>query len=163
MKKYRCEVRCPQCGNQQDRVVDSRASEDGAAIRRRRQCASCAGRFTTFERVEELALTVVKNSGQREPFDRQKVIGGVAAAAKGRPLSTEDMEALATSVEEELRLSGSELVDSQAVGRIVLSRLAKLDQVAYVRFASVYKEFEGVSDFERELDLLAAVKPESGD
>ena len=110
--------------------------------------------------MEELVLRVRKSSGERQPFELAKVVTGVSAAAKGRPLSVGQIEALAASVEEELRLSGSELVESQAVGRIVLARLAELDQVAYVRFASVYKEFEGVSDFERELDLLAAADPE---
>jgi transcriptional repressor NrdR len=140
--------------------VDSRASEDGAAIRRRRECGACGERFTTFERVEELALSVRKTTGAREPFSRAKIERGVAAAAKGRPLSTADLERLAADVEEELRLAGSELVDSRTVGQCVLSRLAVLDQVAYVRFASVYKEFEAAADFGRELDLLAGAGPE---
>jgi transcriptional repressor NrdR len=146
-------VRCPACGDLDDRVVDSRTSEDGTAIRRRRECASCGRRFTTFERADELPLVVRKRSGAREPFDRAKIVAGLQAATKNRPVSADDLEALAASVEDHCRLEGGE-VTSEAVGLAVLERLRDLDQVASVRFASVYKEFDDPSDFARELRLL---------
>jgi transcriptional repressor NrdR len=146
-------VRCPSCAGTEDKVVDSRTADDGAAIRRRRECLACGRRYTTFERVDEAPLMVVKRSGQREPFDRSKVVVGLRAAAKNRPLAMEQLEALAGEVEEALRLDGPEL-DSQQVGWAVLERLRVLDEVAYVRFASVYKGFEHVDDFEREVGLL---------
>lgn len=146
-------MRCPSCGSFDDKVVDSRQSEDGAAIRRRRACLTCQRRFTTFERLEEVTLTVVKRSGQREPFDRTKVVAGLVAATKSRPVGAEDLERLATSVEEALRLEGTE-VGSDDVGRTVLEHLRDLDVVAAVRFASVYKEFDDLADFERELTEL---------
>jgi transcriptional repressor NrdR len=136
-----------------DRVVDSRAADDGAAIRRRRECLACGRRFTTYERVEEIPFVVVKRSGQREPFDRSKIVAGLQAAAKNRPVSALDMERLAGEVEEALRLVGQE-VTSQQVGVAVLDRLRSLDEVAYLRFASVYKGFSGALDFEREAILL---------
>jgi transcriptional repressor NrdR len=136
-----------------DKVVDSRAAEDGAAIRRRRECVTCGRRFTTYERLEEVPFVVVKRSGQREPFDRSKIIAGVAAAAKNRPVSAADMEGLAGDIEEGMRLLGHE-VDSQQVGLAVLDRLRSFDEVTYLRFASVYKGFSGALDFEREVGLL---------
>ncbi len=147
-------MRCPVCSADDTKVVDSRAAEDGAAIRRRRQCLACHHRFTTYERVEEVPLVVVKRSGQKEPFDRAKIIAGVQAAAKGRPVSPEALEALAAEVEESLRLEGPELESAQ-IGLAVLEALRRLDEVAYVRFASVYKGFDDARDFERELTLLA--------
>ena len=147
-------MRCPSCANVEDKVVDSRVAEDGAAIRRRRECLGCGRRFTTFERLEEVALTVVKRSGDRVPFDRGKVIAGVAAAAKNRPVSDEQLVALATDVEEECRIAGAD-VTSAEVGRAVLSRLEALDHVAYLRFASVYKGFEDLDDFQREVVALS--------
>ena len=146
-------MRCPSCGSFDDKVVDSRQSEDGAAIRRRRACLTCQRRFTTFERLEEVTLTVVKRSGQREPFDRTKVVAGLVAATKSRPVGPDDLERLATAVEEALRLEGTE-VGSDDVGRTVLEHLRDLDVVAAVRFASVYKEFDDLADFERELTEL---------
>ena len=146
-------VRCPACSSLDDKVVDSRVADDGAAIRRRRECLGCGRRFTTFERLEEMPLVVVKRSGQRQPFDRAKVVAGVRAAAKNRPITTAAMEALAAEVEEQIRLEGPE-VSSQQVGRAVLDRLRGLDDVAYLRFASVYKGFADVEDFEREVGLL---------
>jgi transcriptional repressor NrdR len=138
----------------EDRVVDSREVERGAAIRRRRECLRCRRRFTTFERFDESVLWVLKRSGQREPFVRAKVIDGVRAATKNRPVEAEAMEALARSVEEALRSTGPE-VTSEQVGVAVLDGLRELDQVAYLRFASVYKGFEGVGDFQREAGLLS--------
>ncbi len=147
-------VRCPFCASVEDRVVDSRTADDGAAIRRRRECTACGRRFTTFERVDETGLVVRKRSGAREGFDRAKVVSGVMAATKNRPVSSEELESLATSVEDAMRLEGPE-VTSQQVGVAVLERLKALDEVAYVRFASVYKGFEDLSDFEREMGLLS--------
>jgi len=134
-------------------VVDSRLTEEDAAIRRRRECLVCSRRFTTYERLEELPLLVVKRSGQKDPFDRAKVTAGIARAAVNRPVEPDTIEALAAEVEEELRGVGLE-VGSDQVGLAVLERLRTLDPVSYLRFASVYKGFEDVSDFEREVGLL---------
>ena len=146
-------VRCPFCASPEDKVVDSRTADEGAAIRRRRACLTCGRRFTTFERIEEAPLVVVKRSGQREPFDRAKVVAGLRAATKNRAGVGERVEALAAELEESMRLDGPELT-SQAIGLAVLERLRTLDEVAYLRFASVYKGFEDVGDFEREVGLL---------
>ena len=154
-------MRCPVCSSLDDKVVDSRVADDGAAIRRRRECLGCNRRFTTFERVEEAPLIVLKRNGDRAPFDRAKVVAGVASAAKNRPVSEEQMDQLAADVEEEMRLLGTE-VASQDVGLAVLMRLESLDHVAYLRFASVYKGFEDITDFQREVVLLAkATEPKS--
>jgi len=147
-------VRCAACGHLDSKVVDSRQSDDGGAIRRRRECLACGHRFTTFERPETLALTVIKRSGDREPFDRVKVVAGVHAATKGRPVGPGEAEALAAAVEEEMRLLPSGEVTSERVGRAVLERLRELDVIAAVRFASVYKGFDDLADFERELTEL---------
>ncbi|MGH9057883.1 MAG: transcriptional regulator NrdR [Acidimicrobiales bacterium] len=146
-------MRCPHCSSQDDRVVDSRSTDEGAAIRRRRECLACGRRFTTYERAEEVPLMVVKRSGAREPFERAKVVAGVAAASKNRPVTPDDMAALAAGVEEAVRLIGPE-VRSERVGLAVLDRLRAADEVAYLRFASVYKGFSGALDFEREAGLL---------
>ncbi len=146
-------MRCPVCGSFDDKVVDSRQSEDGTSIRRRRACLGCQRRFTTFERLEEIPLLVVKRSGDREPFDPGKVIDGLMAATKGRPVELAQLEDVANAVEETLRLEGPE-VPSNEVGRAVLERLRDLDVVAAIRFASVYKEFDDLADFERELTEL---------
>ncbi len=128
-------------------------AEEGGAIRRRRECLGCGRRFTTFERVEEVPLWVVKRTGLREPFDRAKVVAGVRAACKNRPVSDSEMEELAQSVEDALRSDTAE-ASSQQVGMAVLERLQQLDDVAYLRFASVYKGFEDAGDFQREVGLL---------
>ena len=134
-------------------MVDSRAAEDGSAIRRRRECLSCGQRFTTYERLEEVPFVVVKRSGSREPFDRAKVVAGIEAAAKNRPVYSERIAAMAADIEESLRLVGSE-VSTEEVGLAVLDRLRAVDEVAYLRFASVYKGFSAAGDFEREAGLL---------
>jgi transcriptional repressor NrdR len=136
-----------------DKVVDSRLADDGVAIRRRRECLHCGRRFTTYERLEESPLMVAKRSGERQPFDRAKVVQGVRAAAKNRPIAVEQMVALTAEVEEAMRLEGVE-VTSQQVGLAVLDHLRGLDEVAYLRFASVYKGFADIGDFEREVGLL---------
>ncbi len=152
--QYRAGVRCPSCSSLDDKVIDSRMADDGVAIRRRRECLACGRRVTTFERVEEAPLVVVKRSGERVPFDRSKVVAGVAAAAKNRPVSAEVMESLAGEVEEHARMAGAE-VTTEVLGITVLERLKHLDGVAYLRFASVYKGFEDLTDFEREVGELA--------
>ena len=134
-------------------MVDSRTADDGAAIRRRRACLACGRRFTTFERIEEAPLMVVKRSGQRETFDRAKLVAGLRAATKNRLGVADRVEGLAAELEDSFRLSGPE-VTSQAIGIAVLDRLRDVDEVAYLRFASVYKGFEDVGDFEREVGLL---------
>lgn len=146
-------MRCPWCQSLDDRVVDSRLAEDGGAIRRRRECAACGRRFTTYERLEEAPLWVLKRGGQREPFDRAKVVAGVRAATKNRPVGEEELDSLAQDVEDALRGLGAE-VSSQQIGLAVLERLREVDEVAYLRFASVYKGFEDVGDFQREVGLL---------
>ncbi len=144
---------CPVCRADDTKVVDSRVAEEGTAIRRRRECLACAQRFTTFERVDHAPLSVVKSHGGSEPFDRKKVIGGLGAATKGRNVADERLEAIATSVEDSMRLLGS-TVTSASVGLAVLDELRVLDEVAYLRFASVYKDFDAAADFHRELALL---------
>ena len=146
-------MRCPWCGHGVDRVVDSRTAEGGGAIRRRRECRSCRRRYTTFERVEELGLTVIKRDGSKEPYDRAKMVAGMAKALKNRPVDDDQVAAMAARVEERLRRKGPR-VTSQEVGIEVLAQLARVDQVAYMRFASVYKDFQEITDFERELGLL---------
>ena len=149
-------MRCPFCSEVEDKVVDSRTAEDGAAIRRRRECLGCGRRFTTFERIEGVedgVVFVLKRSGVREAFDRAKVVAGVRAATKNRPVPAEAMEELASEVEEAARAAGPEVTTEQ-IGLEVLERLAGLDEVAYLRFASVYKGFEEARDFQRELGLL---------
>jgi transcriptional repressor NrdR len=145
-------VRCPSCRENDDKVVDSRTAEDGGAIRRRRECLSCGRRYTTYERVEEVGLLVRKRSGVLEPFDRDKLRAGVERAATNR-LDAATVDAIVAGVEEELRAAGSE-VPSDRVGMAVLERLRGLDHVAYLRFASVYKGFEDLADFEREVGEL---------
>lgn len=146
-------MRCPWCSADDDRVVDSRAADGGAAIRRRRECGACRRRYTTFERIEDVGLVVVKRDGTKDAFDRAKLEGGILKAIKNRPVSPEQVERVVERVEERLRRKGPE-VTSQSVGVEVLANLAKLDQVAYMRFASVYKDFQEITDFERELDVL---------
>ena len=143
-----------------DKVVDSRTAEDGAAIRRRRECLSCGRRFTTFERLEDVPLMVLKRSGDREPWDRSKIIAGLQAAAKNRALGDAQLEDLVLHVEEEARLAGPE-ISSEQIGRVVLDRLRALDEVAYVRFASVYKGFDAADDFAREAGQLRSPTPRS--
>ena len=147
-------MRCPACASLDDKVIDSRVADDGAAIRRRRECLACGRRFTTFERLEEAPLVVVKRSGTREPFRRDKIVAGMQAAAKNRPVSIEQMEELGAQLEEAVRARRGE-VSSEEIGIAVLERLRQLDEVAYLRFASVYKGFSDVGDFEREAGLLA--------
>jgi transcriptional repressor NrdR len=147
-------VRCPACSSLDDKVVDSRLADDGGAIRRRRECLACGRRFTTFERMEEAPLTVVKRSGDREPFSRSKIVAGMQSAAKNTPVTVLQMEELAAELEEAIRSRGGQAT-AEEIGQSVLERLRELDEVAYLRFASVYKGFTDVGDFEREAGLLS--------
>ena len=142
---------CPYCRHTDSRVLDSRVAEDGAAIRRRRQCPSCERRFTTLEQMQ---LMVVKRSGVVEPFSREKVITGVRKACKGRPVSEDDLALLAQRVEETLRSSGSAELDAYEIGLAILGPLRELDEVAYLRFASVYQAFDSLEDFEAAITSL---------
>lgn len=138
----------------EDKVVDSRLAEDGGAIRRRRECLECGRRYTTYERAEEVPLIVVKRNDEQEPFNRAKIIDGLKRATKNRPVADSDLTALAEDVEETVRDMGIRPVPSAEIGRLVLDRLQLLDDVAYLRFASVYKDFQELTDFERELGRL---------
>ncbi len=146
-------MRCPSCASIEDRVVDSREIEEGVAVRRRRECVACGYRYTTYERSTGPTLFVQKRSGEREPFDRHKVVSGVRSACKNRPVDQGAIEDLVTEVEGAVVLLGP-TVPSTRVGLAVLDRLRLLDEVAYLRFASVYKDFEDAKDFAREADLL---------
>jgi transcriptional repressor NrdR len=146
-------MRCPRCRVDDTKVIDSREADEGASIRRRRVCGSCQHRFTTYERLEEVPMIVIKSNGARQPFDREKIVRGVAAAGKGRPVSLDQIHQLAEDVEDELRFAEGDLT-SERVGRAVLERLRTLDEVLYLRFASVYKGFDAAADFQRELSLL---------
>ena len=155
-------MRCPFCQADDDKVVDSRPAEDGGVVRRRRECLTCGRRYTTQERVVELPLMVMKRSGQREPFDRDKLAGGIERAVAGSPVDPAAVDRLAGEIEEEARAAGAE-VASQRLGLAVLERLRALDPVSYLRFASVYQGFETPADFERAvLELRKTTKPKRG-
>ena len=147
-------MRCPFCGHEDSQVKDSRPTEDGAAIRRRRQCEGCGARFTTFERVQLRELVILKRNGRRTPFDRDKLILGVRRACQGRDVSDDALKRLAQQVEETVRAQGSSQVPANQIGLAVLEPLRALDEVAYLRFASVYKSFESADDFESEIRLM---------
>jgi transcriptional repressor NrdR len=154
-------VRCPSCRVDDDKVVDSRSADDGGSVRRRRECLACGRRFTTHERVDEVALVVRKRSGHAEPFDRAKLSAGLERAVAGSAVDRGAVATLAAEIEEEARATGPE-VSTEWIGRAVLERLRVLDPVSYLRFASVYKGFEGIADFEREfveLQKTTAPKP----
>ncbi|MBU5422643.1 transcriptional regulator NrdR [Cellulomonas hominis] len=146
-------MHCPFCRHADSRVVDSRTSDDGLSIRRRRQCPQCNRRFTT---IETASLSVVKRSGATEPFSREKIVNGVRKACQGRPVSEDDLAILAQRVEETLRASGSAELDAYEIGLAILGPLRDLDEVAYLRFASVYQAFESLDDFEAAITVLRA-------
>lgn len=146
-------MHCPYCRNADTRVLDSRVSEDGSAIRRRRTCASCERRFTT---VEKMQLNVLKRSGATEPFAREKAIAGARKACKGRPVTEDQLACLGQAVEDTLRLTGSAEIPANEVGLAILGPLRELDEVAYLRFASVYRAFDSAEDFEKEIEALRA-------
>ncbi|MBY7143190.1 transcriptional regulator NrdR [Virgibacillus sp. NKC19-3] len=152
-------MRCSNCNNKNTRVLDSRPIEEGESIRRRRECENCGFRFTTFERIEEVPLIVVKKDGNRQVFSREKLVRGLIRACEKRPIPLDKMEEIASSVEKELRNDGISEVDSNEIGEMVMDRLSKVDEVAYVRFASVYRQFKDISVFLDELkDLINADK-----
>jgi transcriptional repressor NrdR len=151
-------MRCPWCDADEDRVVDSRPADAGAAIRRRRECGACARRYTTFERIEDVGLVVVKRDGSKDPFSRDKLAAGIWNALADRPVTAVQVEQMVDRIQHHLRRRGPE-VSSQVVGGEVLAALRKTDEVAYLRFASVYKDFEGADDFQRELVSLQKKVP----
>lgn len=153
-------MHCPYCRYTDSRVLDSRVSDDGTSIRRRRCCPKCEKRFTT---VEAMQLTVLKRSGATEPFSRDKAVAGVRKACKGRPVSEDDLARLGSRVEDELRAAGWAEVPANEVGLAILGPLRELDEVAYLRFASVYRAFESAEDFETEIALLRAERPPTAD
>jgi len=144
-------MRCPFCNAKEDKVVDSRTTKDGRAIRRRRECLACGKRFTTYEHVEDIALMVVKKDGRREPFDSRKIKSGLLKACEKRPIGMEQVDRLIEEVEHTLMGSMDKEVSSEKVGALVMKKLRNLDEVAYVRFASVYKQFRDTNEFMEEL------------
>ncbi len=142
-------MRCPFCGHAESQVKDSRPSEDGAAIRRRRACPECGGRFTTFERVQLRELTILKRSGRRAPFDREKLVRSISIATRKRPVDTERLERMVSGIVRQLESRGETEIGSEVIGELVMKALKSLDEVAYVRYASVYRDFRETQDFAR--------------
>jgi len=151
-------MRCPQCGDRETRVVDSRDLDDAATIRRRRECGACSMRFTTYERIEAARLIVVKRDGGRQEFDRDKLASGLRKALTRRPVADQAAEQAADSIEVELRAAGVTEVPSQRIGTLAMERLRGIDQIGYIRFASVYQSFEDLADLKREVDSLYATR-----
>ncbi len=147
-------MKCPYCGFLKDRVVDSRESRDGDSIRRRRQCLNCMRRFTSYERIDEVPYLVIKKDGGREKFDRHKILAGLMKACEKRPVSVVQLERLVNLVEQRVHESQDHEIESATIGKFLLSELRRLDKVAYLRFASVYLEFEDVSEFMTEINEL---------
>src|SRR3954454_11686263 len=156
-------MRCPHCGARETRVVDSRDLDDSATIRRRRECSACATRFTTYERIEAARLVVVKREGAREQFDREKLAAGLRKALTRRPVAADAAEQAADEVEAELRSQGVTEVPSAHVGGLAQEKLRELDQIAYIRFASVYQSFDDLEDLKREVDSLYAERDSTSD
>lgn len=155
-------MRCPCCGYKEDKVVDSRSTQEESAVRRRRECLKCGKRFTTYEYIEEVSLMVIKKDGRREPFDRKKILTGIMKACEKRPISLEKMEETATWVERAVQKKSDREVSSSKIGELLMQKLKLLDDVAYVRFASVYRQFKDVGQFMVELkDILDEGKPKS--
>ena len=153
-------MKCPFCDDVEDKVVDSRMAKEGQVIRRRRECLACKRRYTTYERVEESLPMVVKKDGRREPFDRQKILSGLKKACEKRPVSTATIEAVTDRIEKHIQEMGETEIQSRTVGEEVMKELHQLDQVAYVRFASVYREFKDIDQFMDELKALARERRE---
>lgn len=153
-------MKCPRCGHGDNKVVDSRVGKDGDVIRRRRECLSCHVRFTTYERIEEELPLVVKRDGRREPFDRQKILTGILKACEKRPVSYASIEQVIDALEGEFQGSGEKEISSVQIGERVMAELLKLDDVAYVRFASVYRQFKDISQFVEEIKSLIAEAPD---
>jgi len=151
-------MRCPYCGSEEDHVVDSRPTQEGKAIRRRRECLRCGRRFTTFERYEERPLMVIKKDGRREPFDRNKVLQGMVIACRKRPISMEVLEKAVDEIEHEIQNRMEAEISSVEIGRMVMQKLLEIDPVAYVRFASVYEEFQDPQQFNRVVQMLTRMQ-----
>ncbi|MBN1256695.1 MAG: transcriptional repressor NrdR [Planctomycetes bacterium] len=151
-------MRCPFCHQDDDKVVDTRSSEDSAVIRRRRECLACNRRFTTHERLEEMPLRVIKKSGERVPFSREKLLAGIMRAMEKRPVAFATIEEMADSIERELLEMEEREVASSVIGEMVMSHLREIDAVAYVRFASVYREFKAVDEFVKEIDTIGKAR-----
>ena len=151
-------MKCPYCGEQDSKVIDSRHSEDGSSIRRRRECLSCQKRFTTYETVESLPIIVVKKDGSRQSFDRNKILNGMVRACEKRPVSMADMERVADEIEQIVQNSLDREVSTVHIGELVMERLKPLDEVAYVRFASVYRQFKDINSFMHELNKILQEK-----
>lgn len=147
-------MKCPYCSNMESKVVDSRPAEEGASIRRRRECLACHRRFTTYETMESLPLMVVKKDGSRQSFDRSKVLGGLIRACEKRPVSYETLDGLVSEIEQVLQNEMEREISSAEIGELVMERLKRVDEVAYVRFASVYRQFKDINTFMRELNKL---------
>jgi transcriptional repressor NrdR len=148
-------MKCPFCGHTEDKVIDSRSSNEDKSVRRRRECLKCKRRFTTYEYIEEAPLMVIKKDGRRQAFDRNKIISGILKACEKRPVGMEKVEAVVDRVEKELQKSFDKEVKAQVIGELVMDHLHKIDEVAYVRFASVYRQFKDINQFMKELkDLL---------
>lgn len=147
-------MRCPYCNEDDSRVVDSRSNEDSSITRRRRECIACKRRFTTYERLEERPFLVIKKGGAREPFNREKIIKGITRACEKRPISMDEIELLVTDIEKELRNNFDREVGSVEIGEMIMDRLQKIDDVAYVRFASVYRQFTDVNGFIKTIEQL---------
>ena len=147
-------MKCPKCGHEEDKVVDSRPSQDGRAIRRRRECLDCHERFTTYEYVEQGTLTVVKGDGRREPFDRYKLLYGIKLACNKRPVSQKEMDAMVDDLEGQIKSKFKSEVNSKEMGELVMARLRDTDEIAYVRFASVYRKFKDKTEFLEEMKKL---------
>ena len=147
-------MKCPFCGNEEDKVIDSRTSQEGRSVRRRRECEKCGKRFTTYEYVENVSLNVVKNDGRREDFDRQKLQRGIELACNKRPISLKKIASLVDEIEEELQGLSKKEITSKEIGELVMKKLKDLDEVAYVRFASVYHKFKDINEFLAELQGL---------
>jgi len=155
-------MKCPYCGYKEDKVVDSRATQEELAIRRRRECLKCGKRFTTYEYIEDVSLMVIKKDGRREPFDRKKLLAGVMKACEKRPVSIEKMEDIVTWAERAIQKKSDREVSSSRIGELIMEKLKVLDDVAYVRFASVYRQFKDVGQFMVELkDILNREKRKS--
>jgi transcriptional repressor NrdR len=153
-------MRCPFCGHDEDKVIDSRPADEGAAIRRRRECINCSNRFTTYEKIENLPLMVIKKDGSRQPFNRDKLIAGIVKSCEKRPVSTEQIEILVDSIENRYQNSLKREVSSREIGERVMEGLKEIDEVAYVRFASVYRQFKDVSSFLHELNEILGKQEE---
>ena len=151
-------MKCPYCGHPESKVIDSRPADENASIRRRRECLSCARRFTTYETVESLPIVVIKKDGSRQSFDRQKVLRGMIRACEKRPVALAELERIAGESEQELQNSMEREIRTEVIGEKVMERLRKVDQVAYVRFASVYRQFKDIDTFMAELNKLLAEK-----